>query len=277
MNDNAEHTTIFLKIKNFKDFNPLSAGFMQCPPGFAPIERYNNHYIIHYVVSGKGYYTIFNKTYTVEAGHIFIIPPRVERTYVADAEDPWYYIWIDFNVSPSLNLDFISLVLKFDHPELFDNIKNSIDIEEYRTEYLYAQLLLIYRYLAPPESENNHYVNMIKYIVASRFTAPISVEYLANQCNINKDYANRIFKRETGLTITQYITQYKMNRALEFLEMGFSVENTAHMIGYDEYNSFTKKFKQHFGYPPSKAKKSSPISYNTPTRFISTPPDSNDS
>ena len=47
------------------------------------------HYLIHYVLSGKGHFRFHDKEYRLEAGYGFLIQPNELAFYQADAKDPW--------------------------------------------------------------------------------------------------------------------------------------------------------------------------------------------
>lgn len=259
--------------KDFHDLNPVDAGFMQCEPNHTSPASMHPSFLIHYIVSGKGTFTIEDGTvYHLHAGQCFVIVPYKTYKYVADSEDPWFYIWIGFNGALASNLLGVKRVHDFSAPELFYNIRNAINIHHYREEWLYAQLLLIYRELAPPETQGNYYVNIIRHQICSSYMMHITVESLANYCGINKSYATRLFKKETGLSINQFIIYYRMHKAAEILQLGYSVEDTARLVGYEEYHSFTKKFKEHYGVPPSKYKSFSHLSSGEKIPKNYTPP-----
>ncbi len=52
------------------------------------------HYLIHYVLSGKGHFRFHDKEYQLEAGYGFLIQPNELAFYQADAKDPWSYLWV---------------------------------------------------------------------------------------------------------------------------------------------------------------------------------------
>lgn len=54
------------------------------------------HYLIHYVLSGKGHFRFHDKEYRLEAGYGFLIQPNELAFYQADAKDPWSYLWVGF-------------------------------------------------------------------------------------------------------------------------------------------------------------------------------------
>ena len=57
------------------------------------------HYVIHFVLSGRGKLSIGGKEYFPEQGYGFLIPPEELVFYQADEENPWTYIWVGFNGS----------------------------------------------------------------------------------------------------------------------------------------------------------------------------------
>lgn len=252
--------------ENFSDFNPTIAGYSQCTPNHLSPVTVRADFEIHYIVSGKGIFNINNKTYSLKAGNVFIIPPHTKHFYKADENDPWYYIWIGFGGKLANKFLSMDSVYEFNEPELFFNIRDSANIQQYRTEYLYAQLLLIYRHLAPLRPYEISYAHIIKHQICATYMTHINVNMLADYCNIHRNYATKIFKREFGMTISQFITQYRMQKAMEFLSQGYSVEIAANYVGYDEYSNFSRKFKNFFGVPPSKYKNiTRPVYSNTET------------
>lgn len=58
-------------------------------PGMRP------HYLIHFILSGKGTFKTFydeNKVYNLQAGQGFLIEPGLVIRYESDLEEPWSYI-----------------------------------------------------------------------------------------------------------------------------------------------------------------------------------------
>ena len=57
------------------------------------------HYLIHYVLSGKGIFRFHDKEYKLEAGYGFLIQPNELAFYQADEKEPWSYLWVGFGGS----------------------------------------------------------------------------------------------------------------------------------------------------------------------------------
>lgn len=69
----------------------------KCDPsyGYGPIIR--KLYILHYVVSGEGLLRIQDKEFAVKEHDIFVIPAHTPSYYEAGENNPWNYIWIQFD------------------------------------------------------------------------------------------------------------------------------------------------------------------------------------
>ena len=87
---------------HYVDLMPYQYGREQCAPGhaFGPARR--DHYLFHYIISGRGLLmtTDENGTKTdhrLQGGEGFLIFPGQVNTYVADLDDPWEYIWVEFD------------------------------------------------------------------------------------------------------------------------------------------------------------------------------------
>ena len=83
--------------ERFVDLNLYQYGWEQTEPlhSYGPYAR--NHYLFHYVISGKGLLLANGQEYAIEGGHGFLITPGEVTTYRADEQDPWEYTWIEFD------------------------------------------------------------------------------------------------------------------------------------------------------------------------------------
>ena len=81
----------------------------------------------------------------------------------------------------------------------------------------------------------------------------LSVEMLCEHLHLSPAYFSTMFKRETGMSFTAYVTQVRMEAAAELLRS--SEEKTyliAQQTGYLDPNYFSYVFKRYFGTSPSK-------------------------
>ena len=82
--------------------------------------------------------------------------------------------------------------------------------------------------------------------------------YLDEVCrklNVSAAYFSTIFKKETGKTFVRYLTDYRMEKAVNMLMTGNEKTYViAEKVGYAEPNYFSYVFKKQFGMSPSKYK-----------------------
>src|SRR5438045_5772126 len=72
---------------------------------------------------------------------------------------------------------------------------------------------------------------------------PPTFEMLGQEVGCSPFYLSRIFSREVGLTIPQYLRNIRMERAAELLRSGrFNVTEAAIEVGYSSLSHFSKAF-----------------------------------
>nr|WP_314901843.1 AraC family transcriptional regulator [uncultured Deefgea sp.] len=74
---------------------------------------------------------------------------------------------------------------------------------------------------------------------------------LADQLHITTTHLHRLCAQHLGETPNKIVFRMKMNQAKELLMHGHSVSDVARTSGYQEVASFSRRFRQHFGYNPS--------------------------
>ena len=62
-----------------------------------------------------------------------------------------------------------------------------------------------------------------------------------------------IFSKESGFTLSSFLTQVRMQKAAELLsDPAAQVAEVAYAVGYEDANYFSKAFRRHFGYSPTR-------------------------
>lgn len=93
--------------------------------------------------------------------------------------------------------------------------------------------------------------NMLKYI-AENYSDDITMEILAERECLSPIYAGQLFKREVGITFSKYLTNIRIETAVELLRTGqYKVYEVSEMVGYRTIPYFSKVFKRHIGKSPS--------------------------
>lgn len=102
------------------------------------------------------------------------------------------------------------------------------------------------------ESENSS-VYLIKNYIHRHYGNPLlSTKEISEYVSLSASYACTLFKAETGQTLNQYLTEYRLNKAQELLnDPRNTVSSVSTMVGYNDSNYFSKAFKKYTGISPS--------------------------
>ena len=101
-----------------------------------------------------------------------------------------------------------------------------------------------------PDSAATAIDKVIKYIKNHPSENP-SREKLAEIVHLNPDYLSRLFRKQTGATLSDYITATKMETAKRLLlESHQNIGRIAADLGYTNFSYFSKKFREHTGVSP---------------------------
>lgn len=74
---------------------------------------------------------------------------------------------------------------------------------------------------------------------------------------LNPAYLSRLFRKETGMVLTDYILQEKMRRASELLVLSdSSISEIADSLGYGNFSYFARLFRKVYGVTPHEYRKS---------------------
>jgi AraC-like DNA-binding protein len=94
-------------------------------------------------------------------------------------------------------------------------------------------------------------VERTKELLARDLANPPSLEMLGQEVGCSPFHLSRIFSREVGLTIPQYLRNVRMERAAKLLRTGrYNVTEAATEVGYSSLSHFSKAFCETIGCCP---------------------------
>ena len=100
-----------------------------------------------------------------------------------------------------------------------------------------------------PNSMHLRVQQVIDYI-RQNYTQTISLDELSSICNYNKSYLCRLFHKETGFHISDYLTVCRLSHAIKLLHENESISNCARLSGFHSTSFFISVFKQNVGITP---------------------------
>ncbi|MDB4920213.1 AraC family transcriptional regulator [Mucilaginibacter sp.] len=89
-----------------------------------------------------------------------------------------------------------------------------------------------------------------EYIDAQYHNKP-DVNVVAGKINLTTPAFCRYFKRQTNMTFTEFVNQYRIERAKNLLMQNHNVSETCYAIGFESISYFNKLFKEIVGQNPS--------------------------
>lgn len=99
-------------------------------------------------------------------------------------------------------------------------------------------------------------IDLIIRFINERYYDNLSLQRLADSFFVSPSYLSRRFKKETGISIVDYINSVRIQKAISlFLNSKNSVSAVAKKCGFTSTQNFNRVFKQITGCPPSHYKK----------------------
>lgn len=228
---------------------------------FGPAQK--PHYLIHFVLSGQGRFTIRGKDYFLGPGYGFLIPPEELVFYQADEADPWTYVWVGF--SGMIAEDTVKMMgLSLNNPvflskrgeELYQAVKDMMEHNTFgaandlrRNGQLYLFLSLIAEGASLEEKGESrgadNYVRRAVEFIQGNYCNPIRITDVADYVCINRSYLYTLFHNATGMSPQRFLTAFRVTKATELLQLtDLPVESIALSCGYTDPLVFSKSFKQ---------------------------------
>ena len=100
--------------------------------------------------------------------------------------------------------------------------------------------------------EERSVVDQLKEFIDNNINKEITRKMLEDAVHLNRDYLNRLFKKETGVSLAEYIVEKKMETAKELLVMtDLSVGEVGYWVGYENFSYFSRYFKKITGDSPA--------------------------
>lgn len=94
----------------------------------------------------------------------------------------------------------------------------------------------------------------LAYIQGNFCSSELSLGTIAASVYATPAYVSSLFKKELGISVTEYITASRMKKASELMleDPGLSLNAVSEQVGYTDPYYFSRCFKKHYGVTPSK-------------------------
>lgn len=100
---------------------------------------------------------------------------------------------------------------------------------------------------------HSRHINACKDYIYTHIKERISVEELADFLGVSPGYLSRLFKKETGVSVSSYIREQKIQVAKNLLRFGdYSMIEIANRLSFSSQSHFIQQFKESVGMTPKK-------------------------
>ena len=233
------------------------------------------------LVSGHGEYTVEDRHYNLRAGDILLIGNgQIHRPEFAEGleyERIILYISPDFlnkQSTEDCKLETLfdgmySHVLRLEerrYQKVFDlaeQLERELKKDSFGKSILGNSLLLqllvrIGRYRdkgqlnqVEHQSISDKRIKQLLLFIENRLSEELSIESLSEQCYISRYHLMRLFKKETGQSLYDYLTERRLFFARKLIQQGISATESCFQAGFGSYSSFTRAYRKRFGTTPT--------------------------
>lgn len=248
-----------------------NVGYQKCEPQYQWGPGVRDHYCIHHIMSGSGYYSVGGRSERLSKGDTFILFPGEEVKYYADSREPWEYAWVGFMGTDAAsiirNTEFEKsspFILRGRIPDdeirrglekIYEVKGNTYEAAVAMTGALYSLLSVFMHYSGRRGTEKEvqmTYVEKAETYIETNYSYPITVEDVAAYVGISRSHLFRSFQTYMNRSPKEYLTEYRIKQACRLLkETELSVSTIAYSVGFENNLYFSKAFRKQKGESPT--------------------------
>lgn len=261
--------------ENFLDLRLYQYGWEQCEPlhSYGPSVR--NHYLFHYILSGRGSLLSAgedskDRRYELAAGQGFLICPGQVNTYSATKDDPWKYVWLEFDglrageFLTSAGLDLAQPIYSPRDTALGELMRDEMlyitDHAEASPLHLIGHLCLFLDALIRSSSTQtlnqrpqlrDFYIQEAVTFMEQNYQRNLTVEEIAGVCRLNRSYFSKLFRDNLGCPPQEFLIRLRLAKAVELMKTtSSSIGDISALCGYPNQLHFSRAFKKRYGISP---------------------------
>lgn len=265
---------MYIDEPSHTDLNLYRCGIEDCKSGHSWGPAIRDHYIIHYILGGKGSFTVGETTYKLGKNDGFLICPGTVVYYEADVAEPWSYGWVGFNgfkapvYLKQAGLDNQNPIFRYDKDHFLReclvrmiSTKQLVRGREIRLigllyEFLSQLVEMTDNYLLEKDNRKEEYVRKALEYIRMNYSRKIAISEIANYIGLDRSYLYSLFQEYLNTSPQDYLIRFRMDKACELLQAtSLSVGSIAYSVGYEDPLLFSKVFKKARGLPPREYRK----------------------
>ena len=267
---------IYINEPGHTELNMYRCGIEDCSSGHSWGPAVRDHYIIHYVLGGRGVFQVNGKTYPLVENDGFMICPNTIVYYQADIQEPWSYAWVGFNgFKAEVYLNQAGLkaghpVFRYDFDSfLKDCLFRMIDTK-YQPKGREIRLLgLLYEFLSrlietaetvsmskKGSNRKEEYLKKALQYIQMNYSRKINIGEIAHHVGLDRSYLYSLFLEYLKASPQDFLISFRLDKACELMSnSSLSIGDISRSVGYEDPLQFSKVFKKAKGLPPKEYRK----------------------
>ena len=232
---------------------------------------------IHVPIKGKMLYNDMGSVKLLDEGAIYLMINSCSQNFDMIPEYGYYHLYLDFQTTPPLlNREVLEIEFSKD-PYLYylikaiESVARSVGSEtrhgKAREEVLnkdpemseirpvLEQIVRHFQLKYNVKTVENPKLDAAIRYIEDHYAEKLHNEDIAEVLHIDTRYLIRLFSNHLGMSPYLYLTQCRIEHALDFLREGRSVAETAALCGYQSENAFRIAFKKMMGSSPTQIMK----------------------
>jgi AraC-like DNA-binding protein len=133
--------------------------------------------------------------------------------------------------------------------EELNKLSFAAEIEEWFWSRLIGPLIRIFE-----DRQNSRYQNISEKLIDmihKNYDTDLTIEQCAAALHYNANYVSGVFRKETGMTFSEYVSTYRLGLAKKWLaETGMTVKEIAEKLNYMNPQNFIRSFRKSEGMTP---------------------------
>lgn len=180
---------------------------------------------------------------------------RMQTASLPDAIRNEYY-----KIISSINEEALKLTFEIKPPDsspkyLWKHINSLETLKECHT-YALEELLQLFNDVDAMISNKKIIMEVIHFIQTHYSEQGLFIGQIAKHVHISPNYLSTLFKKETGKTIGNFITEVRLEQSCRLLNQADrTLNNIAQSIGYTDTNYYAKQFRKYYNMSPSEYRK----------------------
>lgn len=214
-------------------------------------------YEIIVYTKGSGIFQTTDTRLPFSVGTVIVVPPGTPHESLSDEEFDRIFINGKFDwILKSKSLIALSANSDSDGLFLADLIyRNRYSKNEYLVALTNAFISYILQNAELDDKINEAIKTITKEITENFYDSDINLRAILNSSGYSEDYIRAMFKKSTGKTPVELLTEVRINHACLLIDMyknSLALSEIAEKCGYTDYIYFSRRFKEIMGISPLK-------------------------